>query len=134
MQYNFNLSKRIMKYQDLVWSVLQVNGYKKTKSRKVIIDIISKSNTVFSFVDIVKKSKSYKLNDITVYRFLQDLTKFNLVKKVLSLHGYIKSELSTNNCLLVCRYCHNISEKFLYQEDFFDRFGIYPDNSFMEIV
>lgn len=127
-----------MSYQEKARKILKEKGYKKTKSRIAIIHILSQQTKAVSFVDIVRSSQEYPLDEVTVYRFLQELESLHLVKKITSVRGYMKCDGDThthNHYFLVCNDCHDIQEKVLHDnETIIKALGVYPDKQCIEIV
>lgn len=127
-----------MSYLDKAWKVLRKNWLKKTKARTSIINILAKTTTAVSYIDIVKLSKDKKLDEVTVYRFLQELEKLHLAKKILSLRGYMRCDWSHhthNHYFLVCSNCQKVTEKIINEDEkLVSSLGIYPDNQCIEIV
>lgn len=127
-----------MTYSDRAREILKSHGLKKTKSRTSIINILAKSDTAISYLDIVKLSKKIKLDEVTVYRFLQELEKYHLVKKISSLRGYMRCDGGThthNHYFLVCNDCQKITEEIINEdENLVTNLWIYPDNQCIEIV
>jgi Fur family zinc uptake transcriptional regulator len=81
-----------MDYIQNAVQILKENSFKITKSRLDILDILSNSDKVLSFNDIVNNYPEKNLDNITVYRFLQILEKLHLAKKIHSLNGYISCD------------------------------------------
>lgn len=118
--------------------ILKENWFKITKSRLDILDILSNSDKVLSFNDIVNNYPEKNLDNITVYRFLQILEKLHLAKKIHSLNGYISCDWHChihNHYFLVCSKCNSFQEKvFDRKEDLVWDLGIFPDQHSIEIV
>ncbi len=128
-----------MSYSHKAQSILKKNKFKCTPSRLAILDILDKTSWVVSFHDIVKMSPDKKLDDVTVYRFLQILEDLHLVKKITSLRWYITCDGWThdhNHYFLVCNWCNDVQEKVVTskQKEDFSLLGIHPDHKCLEIV
>lgn len=127
-----------MAYKENAVEILKENKFKITKARMAVLEILSNSDKVLSFNNIVQQNLEKKLDNITVYRFLQILEKLHLSKKIHALNGYVSCEWEChihNHYFLVCSKCGFFQEKiFEGEEDFVCNLGIYPDQHSIEIV
>jgi Fe2+ or Zn2+ uptake regulation protein len=103
-----------MSYVNEAIKILKNNGYKYTKTREKVLEILDNSKESLSPYDISEKSNN-KLDVVTVYRILETLEKLGLVHKVLSSGKYRKCNISKNksdNCHhnIICKRCGYIQE------------------------
>lgn len=95
--------------------VLQARGYKATKPRKLVLEVLDKAQTPVSPYDIqeVLRARGKYLNHVTIYRVLDLLCRLNLAHKVLSNGGFVKCNLdAAEGChrFMVCQDCGVIRE------------------------
>ena len=105
--------------------ILQAQGYKVTRPRKQVLEVLEKAQKPVSPYDIqrlLRKQGEY-LNHVTIYRILDLLGRLNLAHRVLSNGGFVKCSLKKEQgChrFMVCRQCGAIQEfadKELCQEE-----------------
>lgn len=94
---------------------LQARGYKATKPRRLVLQVLEKSEKALSPYDIqaILRERGTYLNHVTIYRVLDLLCRLNLAHKVLSSGGFVKCSLSTvEGChrFMVCHHCGAIRE------------------------
>lgn len=95
--------------------VLRANGYKITRPRKQVIQVLNEATeplSPYQIQDTLKRQGKY-LDHVTIYRVLDSLSSLNLVHKVLSVGGFIRCALAEEEgChrFLVCRECGAIQE------------------------
>lgn len=109
--------------------VLQAQGYKVTKPRRQVLEVLKGTQKPVSPYDIqrlLRKQGEY-LNHVTIYRILDLFCRLNLAHRVLSSGGFVKCSLGKREgChrFVVCRQCGAIQEfadKGLCQEE--DKFA-----------
>jgi Fe2+ or Zn2+ uptake regulation protein len=121
---------------------LQVNGYKATKPRKLVLEVLEETERPLSPYDIqgILRTRGKHLNHVTIYRILDLLCSLNLAHKVLSHGGFVRCSLgATEGChrLMVCRQCGAIKEfadRELCREEkaFTEDLGFYTEHHFSE--
>jgi len=95
--------------------ILQAQGYKVTKPRRQVLEVLEGTQKPVSPYDIQRllgKQGKY-LNHVTIYRVLDLLCGLNLAHKVLSKGGFVGCSLGkTGGChrFVVCRQCGVIEE------------------------
>ena len=105
--------------------ILQAQGHKATKPRKLVLEILEETEKPLSPYDIqgILRARGKHLNHVTIYRILDLLCSLNLVHKVLSSGGFVKCNLAAiEGChrFMVCQQCGAIQEfadKELCQEE-----------------
>jgi Fe2+/Zn2+ uptake regulation proteins len=95
--------------------VLQAQGYKVTKPRRQVLEVLEKAEKPLSPYDIqgLLKEKGKYLNHVTIYRILDLFCRLNLAHRVLSSGGFVKCSLGDKEgChrFMVCRRCGVIQE------------------------
>lgn len=121
---------------------LQANGYKTTKPRKLVLEVLEETEQPLSPYDIqgILRDRGKYLNHVTIYRILSLLCSLNLAHKMLSNGGFVKCSLNTTEgChrFMVCQHCGAIKEfvdKHLCQEEkaFAEDFGFYTEHHLSE--
>jgi Fe2+ or Zn2+ uptake regulation protein len=104
---------------------LQAQGYKVTKPRKQVFEVLEGAQRPLSPYEIQRllKEKDKYLNHVTIYRILDLFCRLNLAHKMLSSGGFVKCSLdAVEGChrFLVCQRCGVIQEfadKELCQEE-----------------
>lgn len=96
-------------------AVLRSGGYKVTKPRRQVLQVVAEANGPVSPYDIGKMmaDRGEHLDHVTIYRVLNLLISLNLVHKVLSRGGFVKCELpGASGChrFLLCRNCGVLQE------------------------
>lgn len=94
---------------------LQAQGYKATKPRRLVLQILEESERPLSPYDIqaILCRRGKHLNHVTIYRILDLLCRLNLAHKVLSSGGFVKCSLdAAAGChrFMVCQQCGAIQE------------------------
>jgi Fe2+ or Zn2+ uptake regulation protein len=95
--------------------VLRSNGYKITRPRKKILDILNqvdKPLSPYAMQKILQDEGSY-LDHVTIYRILELLSTRKLVHRVLSVGGFKKCTLTDEEgChrYMICRICGDLQE------------------------
>ncbi len=122
--------------------ILQSQGYKATRPRKLVLEILEEIEKPLSPYDIqeILRARGKHLNHVTIYRILDLLCSLNLAHKVLSSGKYVRCSLDTmGGChrFMVCQYCGVIREfadKELCQEEneFARSFGFHTEHHFSE--
>lgn len=95
--------------------VLQAQGYKATKPRRLVLEVLQEAEKPLSPYDIqaILRQRGRYLNHVTIYRVLDLLCRLKLAHKVLSGGGFIKCNLGKREgChrFLVCQDCGAIQE------------------------
>lgn len=111
-----------MNYPEIAMQLLKKRGYRHTKPRELVLEILDQANVSLSPYDIIDKIKETgrKGDVVSVYRILQTLEENGIVHRVISSGKYRKCHLSDDmdshstqrHCHhnLVCRACGNIEE------------------------
>ena len=95
--------------------VLQAQGYKVTKPRLQVIEILNKAQrpaSPYEIQDLLRHQDSH-LNHVTIYRVLKLLCHLNLAHKLPSEKGFIKCLLGNREgChrFIICNKCGAIQE------------------------
>ena len=100
--------------QDLI-QFLQAQGYKATKPRKLVLEVLGEIEKPLSPYDIkeILRAKGMYLNHVTIYRILDLFCRLNLAHKMLSSGGFVKCSLDdAEGChrFMVCQDCGAIQE------------------------
>ena len=104
---------------------LQSWGYKVTRPRRQVLEVLSRAQRPLSPYDIQRRLKKQgkRLNHVTIYRTLELFCSLNLAHKLLSTGGFVKCTLGDKEgChrFMVCQHCGAIQEfadKGLCQEE-----------------
>jgi Fe2+ or Zn2+ uptake regulation protein len=122
--------------------VLQAQGYKATRPRKLVLEVLEEIERPLSPYDIqeILHARGEYLNHVTIYRILDLLCRLNLAHKVLSSGGFVKCSLDAmEGChrFMVCHHCGVIREfadKELCQEEneFALSLGFHPEHHLSE--
>jgi len=94
---------------------LRGQGYKVTRSRRLVMEVLDKVDKPLSPYDIQRllQQQGEALNHVTIYRTLDLLCRLNLAHRVLLSGGFIRCALSPQGgChrFMVCRGCGSIRE------------------------
>ena len=110
-----------MSYPEIAMKLLKSRGYRQTKPRELVLQILEQSEislSPYEIVDLIRLSGK-KGDVVSVYRIMQTLEENGIVHRVLSSGKFRKCHLSPdmeahnhNHCHhnLVCRNCGNIEE------------------------
>ena len=95
--------------------ILQAQGYKATKPRKSVLEVLGETERPLSPYDIqgILRTRGKHLNHVTIYRILDLLCRLNLAHKMLSNGGFVKCRLDGGEgChrFMVCQECGAIQE------------------------
>ena len=95
--------------------ILSAQGYKATRPRKLVLEVLEESEKPLSPYDIqeILRARGKHLNHVTIYRILDLLCRLNLAHKVLSNGGFVKCKLdAVEGChrFMVCQHCGAIQE------------------------
>jgi Fur family zinc uptake transcriptional regulator len=95
--------------------ILQAQGYKATRPRKLVLEVLEKTEKPVSPYDIqgILRARGKYLNHVTIYRTLGLLCSINLAHKMLSTGGFVKCSLdAAKGChrFMVCQDCGAIQE------------------------
>jgi Fe2+ or Zn2+ uptake regulation protein len=122
--------------------ILQAKGYKATKPRRLVLEVLEQTEEPLSPYDIqgILRTRGKYLNHVTIYRILDLLCSLNLAHKMLSSGGFVKCSLNAiEGChrFMVCQRCGAIQEfadKELCQEEnhFARNFGFHTDHHLSE--
>lgn len=113
----------MQKYATFANETLKKAGYKLSKPRQVIINLLAQSNkalTPYEMRDVLHQQK-IKADIVTIYRVLELLEKLALAHKVLGFNGYIRCSMeedshihpiqnSTCHHYILCKKCHKVEE------------------------
>ncbi len=111
--------KKFMKnYTPYALKILREGGFKITRQRQMIVELLAKTDKALSPYDMRDMLKKQKINAdvVTIYRILETLEKLSLAHKVLAVNGYIRcntDEIGKKNFChhyLLCKNCHKIDE------------------------
>ena len=105
--------------------ILQSWGYKVTRPRRQVLEVLSRAQRPLSPYDIQRRLRQQgkRLNHVTIYRTLDLLCSLNLAHRLLSTGGFVKCALGDKEgChrFMVCQRCGAIQEfadKGLCQEE-----------------
>ena len=94
---------------------LQTQGYKATKPRKLVLEVLEETEKPLSPYDIqdILRARGKHLNHVTIYRILDLLCRLGLAHKMLSSGGFVKCSLDAGEgChrFMVCQDCGAIQE------------------------
>lgn len=94
---------------------LQAQGYKATRPRKLVLEVLEEIEKPLSPYDIqeILRARGKQLNHVTIYRILDLLCRLDLAHKMLSSGGFVKCSLNAGEgChrFMVCRNCGAIQE------------------------
>jgi len=94
---------------------LQAQGYKATKPRKLVLDVLEETDKPLSPYDIqgILRTAGKHLNHVTIYRILDLLCRLNLAHRMLSSGRFVKCSLGTGEgChrFMICQDCGAIQE------------------------
>jgi len=95
--------------------ILQAWGYKVTKPRMQVLEILDQAQKAVSPYEIqsLMRQQGKYLNHVTIYRILDLFCRLNLAHRVLSSGEFVKCSLSNiEGChrFMVCRCCGAIQE------------------------
>ena len=95
--------------------ILQAQGYKATKPRKLVLEVLAGTKKPLSPYDIqaILRTRGKHLNHVTIYRILDLLCRLNLAHRMLSGGGFVKCSLDAGEgChrFMVCQNCGAIRE------------------------
>jgi Fur family zinc uptake transcriptional regulator len=95
--------------------ILQAQGHKATRPRKLVLEILEETEKPLSPYDIqgLLRQHGKHLNHVTIYRTLDLLCSLNLAHKMLSSGGFVKCSLhAAEGChrFMVCHQCGAIQE------------------------
>ena len=95
--------------------ILQAQGYKATRPRKLVLEVLDEMEKPVSPYDIqgILRARGKCLNHVTIYRILGLLCRLNLAHKMLSSGGFVKCSLdAVEGChrFMVCQSCGVIQE------------------------
>ena len=95
--------------------ILQAQGYKATRPRRLVLEVLDETEKPLSPYDIqgTLRARGKHLNHVTIYRILDLLCRLNLVHKMLSGGGFVKCSLdAVEGChrFMVCQDCGAIQE------------------------
>jgi Fur family zinc uptake transcriptional regulator len=95
--------------------ILQAQGYKATKPRKLVLEVLEETGKPLSPYDIqgILHTRGKHLNHVTIYRILNLLCRLNLAHRMLSSGGFVKCSLdAAEGChrFMVCQDCGAIQE------------------------
>jgi len=100
--------------------LLQGQGYKVTKPRRQVLEILNRTQRLLSPYDIQRllRRQDKHLNHVTIYRILDLFCSLNLAYKLLSTGGFVKCSLGNKEgChrFMVCRCC-GATQEFVDQQ------------------
>jgi Fur family transcriptional regulator, zinc uptake regulator len=124
--------------------ILQAQGHKATRPRKLVLEILEEMDRPLSPYDIqeVLRQRGKYLNHVTIYRVLDILCSLNLAHKMLSSGGFVRCSLDmVEGChrFMVCQHCGAIREfadKELCQgeNEFARNFGFHAEHHHSELA
>ena len=122
--------------------ILHAQGYKATKPRKLVLEVLEEIEKPLSPYDIrgILHQRGKYLNHVTIYRILDLFCSLNLVHKMLSSGGFVKCSLNAiEGChrFMLCQHCGAIQEftdKGLCQgeNEFAQNFGFHTEHHLSE--
>ena len=95
--------------------ILQAQGYKATKPRRLVLEVLEEIGNPLSPYEIqgILSQRGKYLNHVTIYRILDLFCSLNLAHKMLSSGGFVKCSLyAIEGChrFMVCQHCGAIQE------------------------
>jgi Fe2+ or Zn2+ uptake regulation protein len=89
--------------------VLQTQGYKVTRPRRQVLEILEEAEKSLSPYDIQRllHQQGKHLNHVTIYRILDLFCSLNLAHRILSSGGFVKCTLGTKEGCHRFMVCHN---------------------------
>jgi Fe2+ or Zn2+ uptake regulation protein len=89
--------------------VLQAQGYKVTRPRRQVLEILEEARKSLSPYDIQRllRQQGKHLNHVTIYRILDLFCSLNLVHRILSSGGFVKCTLGNKEGCHRFMVCHN---------------------------
>jgi len=97
-----------------VTGILQKSGYKITKPRIAVMEVLAKAETPLSPYDIRKKlPQNLSINTVTIYRILDLFKNLGLVHRTHTKEGYVSCESQADkgcHYLVVCKKCSRVDE------------------------
>lgn len=89
--------------------VLQTQGYKVTRPRRQVLEILEEAEKSLSPYDIQRllRQQGKHLNHVTIYRILDLFCSLNLVHTILSSGGFVKCTLGNKEGCHRFMVCHN---------------------------
>jgi len=95
--------------------ILRTRGYKITKPRKLVLEVLGRAQRPVSPYDIqeILRQRGKNLNHVTIYRILDLFCHLNLAHRVSSSGRFVRCSLGKGEgChrLMVCRQCGAIQE------------------------
>jgi Fur family zinc uptake transcriptional regulator len=95
--------------------VLQARGYKATRPRRLVLEVLAGTEQPLSPYDIqgILRTRGKRLNHVTIYRILDLLCRLNLAHRMLSSGRFVKCSLGPGEgChrFMVCQDCGVIQE------------------------
>lgn len=95
--------------------VLQAQGYKVTRPRRQVLEVLEEAEKSLSPYDIqgLLHQQGKHLNHVTIYRILDLFCSLNLVHRILSSGGFVKCTLGNKEgChrFMVCHHCGTTQE------------------------
>jgi Fur family zinc uptake transcriptional regulator len=95
--------------------ILQAQGYKATRPRKLVLEILEEMEKPLSPYDIqgILRQRGKYLNHVTIYRILALLCSLNIAHKMLSSGGFVKCSLdAVEGChrFMICQHCGALQE------------------------
>ncbi|MBD3328487.1 hypothetical protein GF340_04245 [Candidatus Peregrinibacteria bacterium] len=87
---------------------LRKKGFRITKPRLAVIDVLRKAEKPLSPYDIQKRLNSdFKINTVTIYRILNLFGKIGLVHRTHTKEGYVCCDSNKPGChfLAICKKC-----------------------------
>lgn len=106
-------------YKQQALKMLREADFKITDQRRMIVELLAKTDKALSPYDMRDALKKRKINAdvVTIYRVLETLEKLSLAHKVLAVNGYVRCSTEEVNekkkfChhYLLCKKCHKIDE------------------------
>jgi Fur family transcriptional regulator, zinc uptake regulator len=122
--------------------ILQARGYKATRPRKLVLEVLEEIEKPLSPYDIqeILRTRGQYLNHVTIYRILDLFCSLNLAHKMLSSGRFVKCSIDAiEGChrFMVCQHCGVIREfadkELCEEENEFTRvFGFHTEHHFSE--
>lgn len=115
-----------MDFREYSTAILRNNGFKITKTRCCVLDVLAKSGSSLNAYEIAARAKKMKvkIDTSTVYRILEAYKKLGLVHFVKEQNGYLAcKEFNCRNekhChhQFVCKKCKSVREIHFDDTDF----------------
>lgn len=94
-------------------AILRRAGFRVTKPRLLILELLEISSTPLSIYEIVAQLRDHDIDQVTVYRSIETFTQAGIIREVdfLGQHArYELPDLEHDHHHIVCTKCHKIED------------------------